>query len=48
MSARKILATLDPIIRRFAAERLPGEHFGDFVIRMGYVPEVTTGRSFND
>jgi sulfite reductase (NADPH) hemoprotein beta-component len=44
----KILATLDPIIRRFAAERLPGEHFGDFVIRAGYVPEVTTGRSFND
>jgi sulfite reductase (NADPH) hemoprotein beta-component len=32
-----ILKELTPIIRRFAAEREAGEHFGDFVVRTGYV-----------
>jgi sulfite reductase (NADPH) hemoprotein beta-component len=44
----KILEALTPILRRFAAERQPGEHFGDFAIRAGYVPEVKAGRAFND
>jgi sulfite reductase (NADPH) hemoprotein beta-component len=43
-----ILETLKEIIARFAAERLPGEHFGDFTIRAGIVAEVTEGRFFND
>ncbi len=43
-----ILETLDGIFGRFAGERKPGEHFGDFVIRAGIVPEVTEGRHFND
>ncbi len=44
----EILATLGPIFRRYAQERLPGERFGDFVIRAGYVPAVHDGRQFHD
>ncbi len=43
-----ILETLDGLFGRFAGERKPGEHFGDFVIRAGIVPEVIEGRHFND
>jgi sulfite reductase (NADPH) hemoprotein beta-component len=43
-----ILEALDEVFARFAGERQPGEHFGDFVIRAGIVPEVTEGRHFND
>jgi sulfite reductase (NADPH) hemoprotein beta-component len=44
----KILAALGEIFRRYAAERVPGEPFGDFVIRAGIVAEVKAGREFND
>ena len=43
-----ILDLLREVLTRFAAERLPGEHFGDFTIRAGYVAEVREGRAFND
>ena len=43
-----ILTELDALFARFAGERQPGEHFGDFVIRAGIVPAVTEGRHFND
>jgi sulfite reductase (NADPH) hemoprotein beta-component len=43
-----ILDALDRIIAHYARGRLDHEHFGDFVIRAGYVPEVTEGRRFND
>jgi len=42
-----ILATLEPMLRRFARERTPGEHFGDFTIRAGLVREVREGKDFN-
>lgn len=45
---QEILATLEPIIHRYAKERSTGEHFGDFVIRAGYVKEVTSGLNFHD
>lgn len=45
---REILDTLRPIFARFATERQAGEHFGDFVIRAGYVKEVTHGMNFHD
>jgi sulfite reductase (NADPH) hemoprotein beta-component len=32
-----ILAALDPLLARFAAEREPEEHFGDFLVRTGIV-----------
>jgi len=43
----EILQALKPIIDHFARERQPGERFGDFVIRAGYVKEVTTGLDFH-
>ncbi len=43
-----ILEVLDDTLGRYARERLPGEHFGDFTIRAGIVREVTEGRFFND
>jgi sulfite reductase (NADPH) hemoprotein beta-component len=33
----EIVSLLRPLLQRFASERLPGEHFGDFVIRVGLV-----------
>jgi sulfite reductase (NADPH) hemoprotein beta-component len=43
----RIIAELDGMFGRFAAERLAGERFGDFAIRAGYVREVTSGPDFN-
>ena len=43
-----ILEVLVQAIGRYAREREPGEHFGDFTIRAGLVREVTEGRFFND
>lgn len=45
---KAILDLLSKVIAQFATERLPGEHFGDFAIRAGYVAEVKEGRFFND
>ena len=43
----EILATLKPIFQRYARERQPGEHFGDFVVRAGYVRAVSGGPDFH-
>jgi sulfite reductase (NADPH) hemoprotein beta-component len=43
-----IMEVLDDTLARYAAERQPGERFGDFVIRAGFVAEVKEGRHFND
>ncbi|MET3293062.1 UNVERIFIED_CONTAM: sulfite reductase (NADPH) hemoprotein beta-component [Brevibacillus sp. OAP136] len=43
----EILAELRPILNRYAKEREEGEHFGDFVIRAGYVKEVKSGLDFH-
>ncbi|PPQ79662.1 hypothetical protein CVT25_003236 [Psilocybe cyanescens] len=40
----EILAILEPMIRRYALERLEGERFGDFTIRAGYIAPTTEGR----
>jgi len=42
-----ILATLDTTLGHYARDRHSGEHFGDFVVRAGYVEAVTAGRDFN-
>jgi len=42
----EILAILRPMIKRYALERLDGEHFGDFVIRAGYISPVTEGKTW--
>lgn len=46
--ADKIVAELEPIIRRYAQEREEGERFGDFSIRAGYVKPTTEGRLFHE
>jgi sulfite reductase (NADPH) hemoprotein beta-component len=43
-----ILEALDKTLGHYARDRKPGEHFGDFAIRAGYVVEVKEGRFFND
>ncbi|TAK63175.1 assimilatory sulfite reductase (NADPH) hemoprotein subunit [Methylobacter sp.] len=43
----QILAELTPILQHYAREREPGERFGDFVIKAGYVKEVLTGKDFH-
>ncbi|MEY4940304.1 MAG: hypothetical protein RIQ93_2039 [Verrucomicrobiota bacterium] len=44
----EIVPLLGPIIRRYAAERTPGESFGDFVIRAGYVTPTHTPHDFHE
>jgi sulfite reductase (NADPH) hemoprotein beta-component len=39
----EILDTLKPILSHYASDREHGEHFGDFVIRSGYVKAVADG-----
>jgi sulfite reductase (NADPH) hemoprotein beta-component len=35
------------VIGHYADARDPGGHFGDFTIRVGYLPDVVAGREFN-
>jgi sulfite reductase (NADPH) hemoprotein beta-component len=42
-----IVAALDPLFAAYASERIAGEHFGDFVIRSGFVAATTNGRDFH-
>jgi sulfite reductase (NADPH) hemoprotein beta-component len=43
----EILACLEPMIRRYAQERIAGERFGDFTIRAGYVKATVQGKDFH-
>lgn len=43
----EILESLQPILSQYAKDRQKGEHFGDYVIRAGYVQEVTDGQNFH-
>jgi len=36
------------MIKRYALERLPGERFGDFTIRAGYISAVQSGKEWYD
>ncbi|TYR81477.1 assimilatory sulfite reductase (NADPH) hemoprotein subunit [Priestia megaterium] len=44
----EILSELRVLIGRYAKERQDGEHFGDFVIRIGVIKAVTDGTNFHD
>jgi sulfite reductase (NADPH) hemoprotein beta-component len=48
LADEEIVATLEPILHRYARERNPGERFGDFVIRTGYVKATRQGKDFHD
>jgi sulfite reductase (NADPH) hemoprotein beta-component len=43
----EIVALVRPLFRRYAAERVPGERFGDFVIRAGIVKPTGTPGDFH-
>ena len=43
----EILGVLRPLFARFAQERQPGEHFGDFLVRADVVRAVTGGPDFH-
>jgi sulfite reductase (NADPH) hemoprotein beta-component len=42
-----IIAALDPLFAAYAKEREPGERFGEFVIRAGFVEKTGNGRDFH-
>ncbi|KAJ3982553.1 sulfite reductase [NADPH] hemo protein beta-component [Lentinula detonsa] len=42
----EILAILKPMIKHYALDRFEGERFGDFVIRKGFVPAVTSSQEY--
>src|SRR6266404_4776461 len=42
-----IVATLDPVFAAYAAQRQPGERFGEFTIRAGFVARTGNGRDFH-
>ena len=44
----EILEILHPMIKRYALEREEGEHFGDFVIRAGYIAPTLSGLTWYD
>jgi sulfite reductase (NADPH) hemoprotein beta-component len=44
----QILEELSKLFAHYAKERQPGEAFGDFTVRAGYVAAVRHGREFND
>lgn len=44
VNEREILAILRPMIKRYALERHPGERFGDWTIRAGYIAPTTEGK----
>ena len=44
----EILEIMRPLLKRYSQERKKGEHFGDFVIRIGMIKETTEGKTFHD
>jgi len=42
-----IIAALDPLFAAYAKNREHGEHFGEFVIRAGYVAKTANGADFH-
>jgi sulfite reductase (NADPH) hemoprotein beta-component len=44
----EIVPLLSPVIKRYALERTPGERFGDFTIRTGYVTPTFTAHDFHE
>ncbi|MCJ1360030.1 MAG: hypothetical protein MMC33_010033 [Icmadophila ericetorum] len=44
----EILGIMKPLLKRYALERHDGEHFGDFVIRIGMIKPTTEGKTFHD
>jgi sulfite reductase (NADPH) hemoprotein beta-component len=47
VDGKGIVALLEPLLMRYAAERTAGERFGDFVIRAGIVAPTVAGNRFH-
>jgi len=45
---QEIIGALLPLFERYAADRRQHEHFGDFLVRNGVVPDVQAGRNIHD
>ncbi|MBV9557855.1 MAG: NADPH-dependent assimilatory sulfite reductase hemoprotein subunit, partial [Pseudolabrys sp.] len=43
-----IISVLDPVFAAYAKDRQPGERFGDFAIRAGFVAQTANGRDFHN
>src|SRR4051794_2768445 len=43
-----IVAALSPLFESYAQERTPGERFGDYVIRAGFIAATKTGLDFHE
>lgn len=48
ISVEEIFNELTPMIQRYAKEREDGEHFGDFVVRVGIIKPTLEGRLFHE
>jgi len=48
VKSEDIVRELGPLIRRYATERNPGEHFGDFCVRSGIVTPYEAGTNFHE
>lgn len=48
LNEEQIIETLSPILKDYAESRNTNEHFGDFVIRKGYIKAVESGLTFHD
>lgn len=46
--AAELVPLLRPLLRRYATERRPGEHFGDFVVRIGLVTPTGAPQDFHE
>ncbi|KAI9353484.1 putative sulfite reductase cys-4 [Obelidium mucronatum] len=44
----EIIQLLTPLIQDYSRSKIDGEHFGDFVIRKGYIKATTAGKFFHD
>lgn len=42
----EILSEMTVLIKRYATERLDGERFGDFVVRVGIIKPTLEGKHF--
>lgn len=47
LNEQQILDELTPLIHRYAKDRKPGEHFGDFVVRAKVVKATREGKDFH-
>ena len=43
-----VIGILKPLFKRWALERQDGEHFGDFVVRVGIIKPTLEGKYFHD